>query len=305
MVGDRFTDAAGMSRGPTDGVVTLRPRERTRDGQTAFSIEVEGRRVGEVDVTVRDEIGLLDWALYAGCNGRGYATRALRLLCDHSFDQLDLYRVEARVDPENRRSLRLASRAGLRREGIVRARHARSGVSEYVLLGRLAADPHFTDPEGFRALLNATLPRKRAIAQLLVRDPAQRILLCQLTYKHDWDLPGGVVEPGESPHLGASREAHEELGLVLRPGRLLVADWLPPWSGWDDAMCLLFDGGMLDPGAPDRMTLATKEIRSVAFCTMDEVERRAADFTFRRIVTAMATLTNPAPGAAYTQSGRT
>ena len=51
-----------------------------------------------------------------------------------------------------------------------------------------------TDPEGFRALLNSFLPRKRAISQLLVRDREGRVLICQLTYKHDWDLPGGVVE---------------------------------------------------------------------------------------------------------------
>lgn len=305
MIGERRFEPAGGQGGPTDGVVSLRPRERTREAQVAFSVEAEGRRVGEVDVTIRDDIGLLDWALYAGAQGRGYATRALRLLCEHAFGELDLYRVEAHIDPENRRSLRLASRAGLRREGIVRARHDRSASTEYVILGRLATDPPITDPEGFRALLNATLPRKRAIAQLLVRDPAQRILLCQLTYKHDWDLPGGVVEPGESPHLGASREAREELGLVLRPGRLLVADWLPPWGGWDDAMCLLFDGGMLDAAAPQRMTLATKEIRSVAFCTMEQVQGLAADFTYRRVATALATLASPAPGAAYTQSGRT
>ena len=36
---------------------------------------------------------------------------------------------------------------------------------------------------------------------MLIRDTAERVLLCQLTYKQDWDLPGGVVEVGESPQL--------------------------------------------------------------------------------------------------------
>ena len=27
--------------------------------------------------------------------------------------------------------------------------------------------------------------------------------------------------------------------------RLLLVDWLPPWGGWDDAVCLVFDGGVL------------------------------------------------------------
>ena len=65
-----------------------------------------------------------------------------------------------------------------------------------VILARLASDHPVTEPEGFRALLNSFLPRKRAISQLLVRDQVGRVLICQLTYKRDWDLPGGVVEVG-------------------------------------------------------------------------------------------------------------
>ena len=73
-------------------------------------------------------------------------------------------------------------------------------------------------PGGFRSILNSVLPRKRAISQLLVRDVGGRVLLCQLTYKHDWDLPGGVVEVGESPRLASGREIEEELGLTIEPG---------------------------------------------------------------------------------------
>ena len=44
-----------------------------------------------------------------------------------------------------------------------------------------------------------------------------------------------------------------------------------------------------------------REIRAAAFCTLDEVGERAADFTARRIEAALATW---APGPAYTESGR-
>ena len=71
---------------------------------------------------------------------------------------------------------------------------------------------------GFRALLNSFLPRKRAISQLLVRDHDGRVLICRLTYKNDWDLPGGVVEVGESPRLAAAREIEEELALEIDAG---------------------------------------------------------------------------------------
>ena len=46
----------------------------------------------------------------------------------------------------------------------------------------------------FNKLLNNRLPTKRNIAQGLLRNERGEILLCELTYKKDWDLPGGVVE---------------------------------------------------------------------------------------------------------------
>ena len=46
----------------------------------------------------------------------------------------------------------------------------------------------------------------------------------------DWELPGGIVEPFETPRQGAIREVAEELGIDLAVGRLLVVDWMPPIS---------------------------------------------------------------------------
>jgi hypothetical protein len=37
----------------------------------------------------------------------------------------------------------------------------------------------------------------------------------------------------------------EELGIDLEVGRLLVVDWMPPYLGWDDAIEMIFDGGMV------------------------------------------------------------
>ena len=70
----------------------------------------------------------------------------------------------------------------------------RSRATDRVVYARLVDDTPLEDPAGFRTLLNSFLPRKRAISQLLVRDPDGRVLLCRLTYKRDHDLPGGVVE---------------------------------------------------------------------------------------------------------------
>ena len=167
---------------------------------------------------------------------------------------------------------------------------------------RLADDHDADTPAGFRALLNSFLPRKRAISQMLMRDPEGRVLLCQLTYKQDWDLPGGVVEVGESPQLAVAREVEEELGLQVPAGPLLLTDWLPPWGGWDDALCLVFDGGTHPASLLDHVVRQEREIRSAAFCTLEEARERCADFTARRIEAALASLAGT--GTAYTESGR-
>jgi len=171
-----------------------------------------------------------------------------------------------------------------------------------IVYARLATDVPAHEPEGFRALLNSFLPRKRAIGQMLLRDPDARVLLCQLTYKQDWDLPGGVVEVGESPHSAVSREVEEELGLQVPAGALLLTDWLPAWSGWDDALCLVFDGGVHAATVTDAIVRQTREIRSAEFCTLDQVRQRAADFTARRVEAALANVDRGGP--AYTESGR-
>jgi ADP-ribose pyrophosphatase YjhB (NUDIX family) len=128
------------------------------------------------------------------------------------------------------------------------------------------------------------------------------VLLCQLTYKRDWDLPGGVVEVGESPRLAVGREIEEELSLAIEPGGMVLTDWLPPWGGWDDAVCLVFDGGEHDAAILDEMVTQPREIRTAEFCTPEQVEERCADFTARRIRAALAAVESGLPG--YTESGR-
>jgi 8-oxo-dGTP pyrophosphatase MutT (NUDIX family) len=83
------------------------------------------------------------------------------------------------------------------------------------------------------------------------------------------------------------REVEEELGLAMDAGDLLLTDWLPPWGGWDDAICLVFDGGVHHPAVLADVVKQEREIRDVRFCTPDEVRELAADFTARRVEAAL------------------
>jgi 8-oxo-dGTP pyrophosphatase MutT (NUDIX family) len=311
-----MSEPTGSPRGPawppdgpalTDGVVVVRKRtgSDSAPGVHRFAVAHRDAEVGSVSLTEHpDGRGRLAWELAPEFTGQGYATRALRLVVDHAFRGIGLDRVEALVDPANERGVRNATRAGLRREGVLRGHRAvDDGRADRVVLARLATDPPAGDARGFRSLLNSFLPRKRAIAQMLVRDPEGRVLVCRLTYKADWDLPGGVVEVNESPREAVSRELEEELGLEVDTGPLLLTDWLPPWSGWDDALCLVFDGGVRDPSLLEDAVLEAREIRSAQFCTLQEVYEHCADFTARRIESALRTLDGPG-GPAYTESGR-
>jgi len=85
----------------------------------------------------------------------------------------------------------------------------------------------------------------RVAAGALFCDDAGRVLLVKPTYKEGWDLPGGYVEPGETPTEGCEREINEELGLERRVGRLLVVDWAPsPNEG--DKVLFIFEGGSIE-----------------------------------------------------------
>jgi ADP-ribose pyrophosphatase YjhB (NUDIX family) len=217
-------------------------------------------------------------------------------LADHA-------RVEALVDPDDEGAQRTATWSGLRREGVMRGVTVDGSQVDRIVYARLATDTPLQEPEGFRALLNSFLPRKRAIGQMLVRDQDGRVLLCNLTYKADWDLPGGVVEVSESPRDAVTREIQEELALEIPAGRLVLTDWLPAWSGWDDALCLVFDGGTHDAALTDSIVREAREIRTAEFCTVEQVHERCADFTARRIEAALANLA-AGGGPAYTESGR-
>jgi RimJ/RimL family protein N-acetyltransferase len=261
------------------------------DGRSkaTFLLEWRGEPAGSVDVRRREAgVGVLSWAVYAPYRGRGLAARAVRLLIDWAFDELGLERVEAHVNPHNRASIRTALRAGLRREGLLRGNAVLAGArQDTVLLGRRRDDPRPDTRDGFTAMLDSTLPTKRAIAQGLLRSPAGDVLLCELTYKREWDLPGGVVDRHESPAACVVRELREELDLAVSVRSLLAVNWLPALHGWTDAVDFVFDLGTADPDAVDLSRVERREIAGVHWTGPAQWSTRVAPYN-QRLLTALA-----------------
>src|SRR5918911_4936705 len=103
------------------------------------------------------------------------------------------------------------------------------------------------------ALSPPPMARPRVAAGMLVHDDQGRVLMVRPTYKDGWDIPGGYVEPDESPAEAARRELREELAIDRNPGRLLVVDWAPhPQEG--DKLLFIFDGGTLSSTDLERFT---------------------------------------------------
>jgi 8-oxo-dGTP pyrophosphatase MutT (NUDIX family) len=248
-------------------------------------------------------VARLSWPAELQAEGLGPTVDVVRVALARAFSA-GHHRVEVLVDPDDEIAQRVATFSGLMREGI--ARKVDDGADR-IVYARLVDDTPVEEPMGFRRLLNSFLPRKRAISQMLIRSAGrdgadEKVLLCQLTYKNDWDLPGGVVEVGESPQIAVAREVQEELGLALEAGPLVLTDWLPPWGGWDDAVCLVFDGGVHDESIVETIVRQQREIRAARFCTLEEAHELCADFTARRLVAAMRNVSDD-PGPAYTESG--
>lgn len=283
-----------------DLVVRAVPADTDGDGTHAFEMVWEGERVGRVELLADGADADLIWVVVPEYRGVGVAERALRLVVDWGFANLGLHRVETRVDNADRDSVRSALRAGLRKEGVARGSMSASGERVDVLvLARLAVDDPPETHVGFIAMLNSTLPTKRAIAQGVLRDGAGRILLCELTYKQEWDLPGGVVDPHESPASCVAREIREELGIEVEVRGLLAVNWLPPWRGWSDATAFVFDLGVADENLVERTTLERREIRALHWVGEEELEERVAPYN-QRLLAFLGTHAGP---AAYLEDG--
>ncbi|GGV18974.1 NUDIX domain-containing protein [Streptomyces spectabilis] len=167
--------------------------------------------------------------------------------------------------------------------------------------------PSPADPVAWNAYLaegNATQPRKRVAADVLIRDADGRVLLVKPTYKPGWDLPGGMAEANEPPHQAALRELREELGLHVAPLRLLVVDWVPPHGPWDDQLCFVFDGGVLPRDRASALRPHDEELSDTAFATVSDAQELLRPRLGTRLEAAIRALATGCPeylhdGSAY------
>ncbi len=126
----------------------------------------------------------------------------------------------------------------------------------------------------------------RVAAGALFFDDEGRVLLVKPAYKQHWDIPGGYVEPGESPLAACVREVREELGLLTMISRLLVVDWAPA-DGEGDKILFVFDGGRLADVDHGRIAFRDGELSESQFVSSDQLDGYVPARLSRRIRTGI------------------
>ncbi|OLZ50325.1 NUDIX domain-containing protein [Amycolatopsis keratiniphila] len=139
----------------------------------------------------------------------------------------------------------------------------------------------------------ATLPKLIGSGGVIYRDTHERALLIETNYKTDenYEIPGGGLNEGESPHACARREAKEELGIDLPIGRLLVTDWVPPQADGRPALTnYVFDGGVLTDEQIATLRPTDGEVKSWTFCTLDTASQYLRPHLSRRLRYCLAAI---------------
>jgi ADP-ribose pyrophosphatase len=85
-----------------------------------------------------------------------------------------------------------------------------------------------------------------------------------LVQEMSWEIPGGKVEPGESPEVAGARECLEETGVLCRDLRPLVV-YYPGLDNVDNRTTLLFSDTVEQPGEFVPNAAEVEEIAWVPF----------------------------------------
>jgi len=145
----------------------------------------------------------------------------------------------------------------------------------------------YVNDDQTRAWFHA-LAKVATAAGALITKANGHVLACQPNYRPIWVLPGGTVNPDETPRDCAAREVREELGIDVVLGRLLAVDWVPRMPLWNSPMhYFLFDGGVLDDETAARIRPQEEELLGAYFMPPDEAAARIGPNQGNRLLLAL------------------
>jgi RimJ/RimL family protein N-acetyltransferase len=97
-------------------------RGEVHDLVHTWAVTVDGAPIGSIGMrTNESRVGHIGYWCAQEARGRGYTTRALRVVSRYAIEELRFGRLELITDPDNHASQRVAEKVGFRREGVLRS----------------------------------------------------------------------------------------------------------------------------------------------------------------------------------------
>jgi 8-oxo-dGTP diphosphatase len=131
------------------------------------------------------------------------------------------------------------------------------------------------------------IPRIPASAGALIYDTGGRLLILKPTYKKGWTIPGGQIDPGESPWQACRREVQEECGLAVDRARLVCVDYRPAGAKRPGGLRFLFDCGRFSDADLQGIRLQEEEIEDHRLAELTEAVELLSGPIGRRVSQAV------------------
>jgi len=121
----------------------------------------------------------------------------------------------------------------------------------------------------------AEQPKKMIGVKVVVKSSDGKVLVVKPTYKPTWQLPGGVVEAGESPKAAAKRELQEETGILCDKAELKLVDLV--FRADQDVLLLLYE---LTPTQDSEQKIAVQdaELETYEWIAPQDVPSRLPEY---------------------------
>ncbi len=94
---------------------------------------------------------------------------------------------------------------------------------------------------------------------------------------YQWQLPGGIIDPGETPLVAGMRELREETGLIATAEDMIDLGWFYPSYGSTNEQIYLFAAHVREQVNPEQ---EVSEVMDLYFKSEDEIRQMIAHNEF-------------------------
>lgn len=236
-------------------------RQELASGQ-ALHLLIEDRSSDKVigGCGIWDELGFWIGREY---QNQGYGFEVMHSLVKYSFNVLLADELRAVVMDGNAPSLRIFERLGFVEACELNIESRVSGLMPAKSFALKRGD--------YFAPIMAKDLKKVWVVGAAISDSKGRLLMTERPFHKTWgglwELPGGKIEPGESPEEALSRELHEEIGIEVNPWDLKSSDFIS-FSYEDFHMIMLVYSCQKWQGTPHG-----KEGQKIAWVGVDDLEK--------------------------------